>query len=114
MSDDTTQIAGITQNSSSTSMGHTVQMPPGNILGWDTITSVPSYQHVKNSIQLDEDKDVIIGDISLKDAIKSIDAIKQRLFIIEEDFEKHEQYPALKHAYEQYKLVEKLIMGDKK
>ena len=39
----------------------------------------------------------------------SLKIIQERLLIINENFEKHEKYPALKDAYEKYKLIETLI-----
>ena len=38
-----------------------------------------------------------------------MESINQRLLILQDDFEKHKKYPALKEAYEQYKLIEKLL-----
>ena len=35
--------------------------------------------------------------------------LMRRLLILEDNFEKHEQYPALKDAYEKYKVIEQLV-----
>ena len=39
----------------------------------------------------------------------TLEVLQKRFLILEEDFKKHEKYPALKEAYEQYKLIEALI-----
>ena len=54
------------------------------------------------------DKDGIKYDVL--DFIKTVNA---RLCILQPDFENHEQYPALKDAYEQYKMLEKLLLKSK-
>ena len=43
---------------------------------------------------------------------KTIDAILERLCIIIPALDKLEKYPALKEAYENYKLIEALIQND--
>lgn len=43
---------------------------------------------------------------------KSIEAIMERLCIIEPAFEMMEKYPALKAAYENYKMIEALVKND--
>lgn len=40
---------------------------------------------------------------------KRLDAIEERLLIINPNESMHEKYPALKEAYEAYKIVEKLV-----
>ena len=40
----------------------------------------------------------------------TLETMQERFLILEADFKKHEQYPALKDAYEQYKMLEKLLM----
>lgn len=42
----------------------------------------------------------------------TLDAIMERLCIIEPAFEKLEKYPALKEAYNNYKMIEALIKND--
>ena len=44
----------------------------------------------------------------------TLKTLQERFLILEADFEKHEQYPSLKDAYEKYKLVEKLLMDSSK
>ena len=39
----------------------------------------------------------------------TLKTIQERFLILEDDFQKHEQYPALKDAYEKYKLIELLL-----
>jgi len=40
--------------------------------------------------------------------------VRERLLILDASFKKHDKYPALKDAYDQYKLIEKLIQDDAK
>lgn len=42
--------------------------------------------------------------------IEALKDIKKRLLILEPNFEAHERYPALKEAYEHYKLMEDLLL----
>jgi hypothetical protein len=46
--------------------------------------------------------------INLDEMAEVIETVKERLLILSPAFEKHEQYPALKEAYEHYKLIEAL------
>lgn len=39
-------------------------------------------------------------------------AIKDRLLILTPNFEKHEMFPALKELYDQYRVMEKLMIED--
>ena len=72
-----------------------------------------THQHVGpgkvNIFGTSESKDVDRIDVITKD----LTLIKDRLLLIEEDFKKHEQYPALKEAYEQYKTIEALLKDHK-
>ena len=56
-------------------------------------------------IQINDDADLKIGDMSLKDTLQ---AIQDRLAILTPDPAKLEKYAALKQAYEHYRLLEKL------
>ena len=49
----------------------------------------------KNTVNLDEMAEVV-------------ETLKERLLILAPAFEKHEKYPALKEAYDHYKLIEAL------
>lgn len=72
------------------------------------------YEHnVDETVHINEDgvrlsgsADITIEGKSLKQFMQ---AMEERLLILQEDFEKHEMYPALKDAYEKYKLIEKLM-----
>ena len=46
--------------------------------------------------------------INLDEMAEVIETVKERLLILTPAFEKHEKYPALKEAYEHYKLIEAL------
>ena len=41
-----------------------------------------------------------------------ITKIEKRLLILEPNFELHDKYPSLKEAYEQYKIIERLITDE--
>jgi hypothetical protein len=47
-----------------------------------------------------------------QDLVKKIEQIQKSLCILEPDFELHEKFPALKEAYEYYKLIEKLVYNE--
>lgn len=66
----------------------------------------------KDGVTLKDGADVNIGGQSLSDFMQEV---RDRLLILEPNFELMEQYPALKDAYEKYKLIEKLLKeGQKK
>lgn len=44
---------------------------------------------------------------------ETLEKIMERLCILEPDFEKMEKYPALKEAYDNYKLIEAMVAGDR-
>lgn len=50
--------------------------------------------------------------VSVSELVDLVDTLRQRLCILVPAIEKHEHYPALKEAYENYKLIEKLVSGD--
>jgi len=58
-----------------------------------------------------DDSLTVEGKLTLngEDVGATLNLLKERFLILEDDFKKHEQYPALKDAYEKYKLVEALI-----
>jgi hypothetical protein len=47
----------------------------------------------------------------LKDTNERLDRIEGQLLILRVDQALHEKYPALKEAYEHYKLIEKMVRG---
>jgi hypothetical protein len=50
--------------------------------------------------------------VSVDEIIDFMDVMKKRLLVLTPMFELHEKYPALKQAYEDYLLIEKLVSGD--
>lgn len=62
------------------------------------------------TIQAENGGDAIIktnkNTVNLDEVAAMMETLKERLLIITPDFEKHEKYPALKEAYEHYKLIE--------
>jgi hypothetical protein len=61
------------------------------------------------NISIPENGDLKIGDVSLKEFMKTV---QDRLSILVPDPDKLEKYEALKKAYEHYKLLEKLCFND--
>lgn len=51
--------------------------------------------------------------INLDELVETIEMLKDRLLIITPMIEKHELYPALKAAYEHYKLIERMVSEGK-
>ena len=43
---------------------------------------------------------------------ETLETILERMLILQPNFEKMEQYPALKAAYDNYKMIEALIVND--
>jgi acyl-[acyl carrier protein]--UDP-N-acetylglucosamine O-acyltransferase len=64
------------------------------------------------SIMAEGDGDAMIktkkNTINLDEMARMMETVKERLLILTPAFEKHEQYPALKEAYDHYKLIEAL------
>jgi len=64
------------------------------------------------SIMAEGDGDAMIktkkNTINLDEMARMMDTLKERMLILTPAFEKHEQYPALKEAYDHYKLIEAL------
>lgn len=52
---------------------------------------------------------LIVEGVNVGDFMKTVG---ERLLILEADFKKHDKYPALKDAYDQYKVLEKLLNDD--
>ena len=68
------------------------------------------------SIMAEGDGDAIIktkkNTINLDEMATLMETLKERLLILTPNFEKMEQYPALKEAYEHYKLIEALCVSN--
>jgi len=72
-------------------------------------TTYPVMSHsINGKVTIRTDK----GTLDVDEVISFMDTMKKRMLIITPQFEKHEQYPALKAAYEQYLLVERMCLGD--
>jgi hypothetical protein len=65
----------------------------------------------EQGVTLTDDADIVINGKSLT---QTLNTLEERLLILQPDFEMMEQYPALKAAYEQYKLIEKLLRDGQK
>ena len=48
----------------------------------------------------------------MDDVLERLEMLEKKLFALTENKEKLEQFPSLKDAYDNYKLVEKMIFGD--
>ena len=53
-------------------------------------------------------------DINLDEMADTIEILKQRLLVLTPNFKLHEHYPALKEAYEHYKVLEAMLAADDK
>jgi hypothetical protein len=79
--------------------------------------SIPTYTFDNNIIDagsLSTGSDLTIrrdGKPSIKVA-ETLETILDRMLILQPNFEKMEQYPALKQAYDNYKMIEALIAND--
>lgn len=87
--------------------------PSSGVGGWMTISPSNSTQPIMTP---NVDGDVTLTakgrTIKISELIDFIDDMKKRMLILEPNFEKHEQYPALKAAYEDYLLIERMVTGD--
>jgi hypothetical protein len=52
--------------------------------------------------------------ISIDSLLDFVETMKRRMCILDVSLEKHELYPALKEAYENYLIIERLCCGDDK
>lgn len=52
------------------------------------------------------------GAIDLNELAEMMKIMRERLLILVPNFEKHEKYEALKKAYDQYKLIEAMVMEE--
>lgn len=59
------------------------------------------------SIKIDD------GEIDLRELLFLMREMKERLLILEEKMAMHDEYPALKNIYDQYKVVEALVKHDR-
>jgi hypothetical protein len=79
------------------------------MVSWNTISS--TYASA-STVSIDDD---IVLHRDGKQSIKvgeTLDTIMDRLCILQPNLEKMEQYPALKAAYDNYKMIEALIAND--
>lgn len=78
-----------------------------------TTTSSGTYQYTASASATMNDDITITrpGKNPIKVA-ETLEIILERLLIIEADFQKMEKYPALKEAYDNYKLIEALVSGE--
>lgn len=77
---------------------------------WGNINPHTNIKITGNDPTLSTDK----HNINLNELAEIIIIIRERLLIIVPAFEKHEKYTALKKAYDHYKLLESMIVGEKK
>lgn len=78
---------------------------------WNTTTTAtdPSVHITQNGIDMPADADIKIGDRSLKEFMTKME---ERMAILVPDPKKIEKFEALKKAYENYKLMERLCQED--
>jgi hypothetical protein len=91
--------------------------PPGKVLvsnglltAWQT-PPVNSGTVIMNDVVLtgSEGQEATVGEV-----VDFMRAIKDRLLILTPNFEKHEKFPALKEMYDQYRVMERLMIEDLK
>ena len=81
-----------------------------NNYNWTTTTAAPNTVHINNTgIDMAAGTDITIDGKSLKNFM---DKMEERLAILVPDPAKLEKFEALKRAYENYKLIEKLCQID--
>jgi hypothetical protein len=76
--------------------------------GWTTISASPVSISKPKTIFLSSDG----KEVSVDEIVDFMDIMKRRMLILTPDFEKHEKFPALKEAYEQYLVLDKLMRED--
>lgn len=101
---------------------------PGNLsacsvgVGIFDAKSVATQSYIDNQIMQNDDGNVEIkGDLVVNTAAGEqvnvcdfITAMQDRMCIIQPNIEAMEEYPALKDAYDQYKMLEKLLIDNNK
>jgi len=65
--------------------------------------SGPDTMHIKGKLVIEDGT----SEVDVSDFIQTM---KERMLILQPNFEAHERYPALKDAYDQYKMMEKLLL----
>lgn len=80
----------------------------GNITSWQ-VPTINSGTVILNNVELtgNNGKSISVGEV-----VDFMDSIKDRLLILTPDFEKHEKFPALKELYDQYRVMERLMIDD--
>jgi hypothetical protein len=91
-------IQTVTAITTGTNYPVTSSMPPGQWPGGSLIGPAPMFNH----------EEIKIVNESI---CNRLDAIETRLAIIFPDTDLIDKYPALREAYEHYKLIEKLVQG---
>lgn len=77
-----------------------------------TNLSTTSFKTPSPTLTILGEKPTIVTDkhaIDLDDLAETVETLKERLLILTPQFEQHERYPALKTAYDNYKLIERMI-----
>jgi hypothetical protein len=84
---------------------------------WTTVTAAPSYYHTGNIYANvpSYNNDIIIRRDGKEDlhVAKTLEMLMDRLCIIQPAIEMLEKYPALRDAYENYKLIEAMVKNGK-
>ena len=84
--------------------------------GWTTVSNTNPVSTAVLSIMAQGDGDAMIktkkNTINLDEMATLMETLKERLLMLTPNFEKMEQYPALKEAYDHYKLIEALCVSN--
>jgi uncharacterized spore protein YtfJ len=85
-------------------------------IGWTTVSNTNPVSTAVLSIMAQGDGDAMIktkkNTINLDEMATLMETLKERLLMLTPNFEKMEQYPALKEAYDHYKLIEALCVSN--
>lgn len=67
-------------------------------------------------IKIEEEGNIILKDKdgTEYDVVEFIKTVSERMLVLHPNFQAHEQYPALKEAYEHYKFLEDLMLTGNK
>jgi len=105
-----TYTTNVTSGSGGGGGGYTITTGTGGYV-WNTTTTAadPSVNITQNGIDMPKDADIKIGDRSLKEFMTKME---ERMAILVPDPKKLEKFEALKRAYENYKLMERLCQED--
>lgn len=113
-----TTNGNVTLNGQSLAAGNALNVNPVN---GSTITFTNPSPHPaltvsgETDVEVEAEGKIVITDKdgTKYDVLEFMKTVSERMLVLHPDFKKHEQYPALKEAYEHYKFLETLLMENK-